>query len=213
MVFDTSDKLELIPEPLTEELVIEAMQRCEQFPGQTVWQHGESVQSHLLELLSYLRENTTINEKKWYIPDWALIYREKILANLAPIGILMDYTLYHDAGKPFCREIDKEGKQHFPNHAQVSAQILGKIAKNCAVCQLVRDDMDIHILNSEQINSKMQMWSSVHAITLLMTALAEIHANAELFGGIQSISFKIKLKTLKKRGLQICKHYFGNESG
>jgi hypothetical protein len=51
-------------------------------------------------------------------------------------------------------------------------------------------------------------WSAKDAITLLIAALAEVHSNASLFGGIESTSFKIKWKTIDKRGRQICKRYF-----
>jgi hypothetical protein len=38
------------------------------------------------------------------------------------------------------------------------------------------------------------------ACTLLLSALAEVHSNANMFGGIDSTSFKIKWKHLDKRG-------------
>ena len=47
------------------------------------------------------------------------------------------------------------------------------------------------------------------AISLLLVALSEIHANAEMFGGIESTSFKIKWKQIDKRGNAICKLLFG----
>jgi hypothetical protein len=43
------------------------------------------------------------------------------------------------------------------------------------------------------------------AISLLITGLAEIHANAEMFGGIESTSFKMKYKQINRRGKQIIK--------
>lgn len=42
-------------------------------------------------------------------------------------------------------------------------------------------------------------------ISLLVTGLAEIHANAEMFGGLNSIGFKIKYKQINQRGKQILK--------
>lgn len=44
--------------------------------------------------------------------------------------------------------------------------------------------------------------------SLLLTALAEIHANAEMFGGIESQSFKSKYKQLDRRGNKLCKKLF-----
>lgn len=51
-------------------------------------------------------------------------------------------------------------------------------------------------------------WSKQDALTLLLAALAEIHSNAKMFGGIESSSFKSKWKKIDRRGNQICKHYF-----
>jgi len=38
------------------------------------------------------------------------------------------------------------------------------------------------------------------AAALLLTAIAEVHSNAEMFGGHDSDSFKAKIKRLDKRG-------------
>jgi hypothetical protein len=43
------------------------------------------------------------------------------------------------------------------------------------------------------------------AVTLLLAGLAEIHANAEMFNGFDSPSFKIKYKQIDRRGRAICK--------
>lgn len=45
----------------------------------------------------------------------------------------------------------------------------------------------------------------METLTLLVTSLCEIHANADMFGGIESSSFKIKFKQLDRRGNQIIK--------
>jgi hypothetical protein len=41
------------------------------------------------------------------------------------------------------------------------------------------------------------------AISLLITGLCELHSNAQMFGGIESTSFKIKWKHLSKMGKRI----------
>lgn len=41
------------------------------------------------------------------------------------------------------------------------------------------------------------------AKTNLIAGLSEIHANASMFGGIDSTSFKIKWKQISKRGKKI----------
>jgi hypothetical protein len=40
---------------------------------------------------------------------------------------------------------------------------------------------------------------------LLLTGLAEVHANAKMFGGLESTSFKIKFSQIEKRGNAIIK--------
>lgn len=44
--------------------------------------------------------------------------------------------------------------------------------------------------------------------SLLLTSLAEIHANASIFGGIESQSFKAKYKQIDRRGNKLCKKLF-----
>jgi hypothetical protein len=61
-------------------------------------------------------------------------------------------------------------------------------------------DMDVHLLKAEDIP---EFAGRPQAAALLLTALAEIHANAAMFGGTESTSFKIKLKHLERRGKQI----------
>ena len=61
-------------------------------------------------------------------------------------------------------------------------------------------DMDAHLLKSDDLA---EFASRPQAKALLLTALAEIHANAHMFGGLQSTSFKIKWKHLDKRGRQV----------
>jgi len=63
-------------------------------------------------------------------------------------------------------------------------------------------DMDIHLLKADGIA---EFAARPEAISLLLTGLAEIHANAAMFGGIESTSFKIKFKQISKRGKQIIK--------
>jgi len=51
------------------------------------------------------------------------------------------------------------------------------------------------------------------AITLLIVGLAEIHSNAELFGGYDSQSFKIKWNQINRRGNAVVKKLFGDKNG
>jgi hypothetical protein len=65
--------------------------------------------------------------------------------------------------------------------------------------------MDIHTLRIEEIE---EFIKKPQAITLLLSGLASIHANASMFGGISSDSFKIKWKRINKMGLAICQRLF-----
>lgn len=183
-----------------------AMIKCEQTQGQSVYQHGISVNQHLEELIYSLDSPS----KDWKIPNWANQYRDELLANLHDKDTISKYTIYHDCGKPFCLEIDENGKQHFPNHAEISKQMFLEAGGCETAANLIGWDMDIHILSSEQIAEKCNIWNVKDACTLLLAALSELHSNAKMFGGIDSQSFKIKFKQIERRGNQICKHYFNS---
>jgi hypothetical protein len=184
--------------------MVAAMLRCEQTKGQTVYQHGQSVQNYLFDLIDYLQ--TGSSDVSWRLPDWIFDYKLWILANLYDADTLTNYALYHDAGKPFCR-VEQEGKVSFPNHAQVSAEVWAHVGGDATVGRLIKADMDLHTLTSEQLAVKCQEWSAKDAATLLLAAFAEIHSNARMFGGQESVSFKQKFKHLDRRGKQICKSF------
>jgi hypothetical protein len=63
-------------------------------------------------------------------------------------------------------------------------------------------DMDVHLMKAADIT---EFIKRPEAITLLITALCEIHSNCAMFGGIESTSFKIKWKHIDKRGRAIFK--------
>jgi len=72
--------------------------------------------------------------------------------------------------------------------------------------------MVLHTCTADQLATKLSEWSSEHAFSLLVAALCELHANAKMFGGIESTSFKIKWKKLNKRGKQIVKYNQDNRT-
>ncbi len=112
-----------------------------------------------------------------------------------PTKITDEYQLFHDCGKPFCLQIDETGRRHYPNHAEVSADIWLELDEpnSFIISELMRHDMDFHITKGDDIAS---LWRFDLAPTLFFTALAEIYANASMFGGLESDSFKIKRKRL-----------------
>lgn len=61
--------------------------------------------------------------------------------------------------------------------------------------------MCLHTDSSEQIDFNLKnVWSKKDAYTLLLVSLCEIHSNASMFGGIESVSFKSKWKKIDQRG-------------
>jgi hypothetical protein len=185
------------------------MLKCEQTEGQSVFQHGQAVAETINLLISSLKANTRPPEGHWRLPDWFYDYRVQILKSMHPEEIVQLYAMYHDCGKPFCIEYDLTGKRRFPNHAEISKKIWNSVGGNELVGKLIGEDMVIHTCTASDIAVKLSSeWSCQDSITLLIASLAEIHANASMFGGIESTSFKIKYKKVEQRGLQICKHWF-----
>lgn len=190
----------------------DAMKQCPQTEGQSVWEHGESVANHLSDLIEYLRGQKDL--AGWRVPDWLAQYRSQLLASLpSDPDMLLTYAMYHDCGKPFCREVDAEGKQHFPDHARVSRDKYLEVAPDGSenryeIADLIYRDMDVHLLKAEQVDA---FCENKFATSLLLAGLSEIHSNAKMFGGIESVSFKIKFKQLDRRGKAICQKLFENK--
>lgn len=184
------------------------MLKCEQTPGQSVYQHGISVNQHFDDLMDYLNGLYSLPEGRWKLPEWLETYKGDIIANLHNRGQIERYLIFHDAGKPYCRTWDG----HFPNHAAVSKYIWSCIGGNDRVGHLIGEDMVMHSASAEEIDKKLdEDWTEQDACTLLLAALCEIHSNAKMFGGelgIKSEQFKMKWKQIDRRGKQICKKLF-----
>lgn len=200
-----------------------SMIKCEQTKGQSVYQHGVSVYQYLEDLVYNLENENEIypfhnSKNNWKLPNWIFQYKNGILSNLHDEEVISKYCLFHDCGKSFCREIDSEGKVHFPNHAEVSKRVFLE-AGGCEIpAKLIGWDMDCHQLNSIEIAERCNKdWTVKDACTLLLVSFSELHSNARMFSDghiniLESTSFKIKYKQLDKRGKQICKHYFGEKN-
>jgi hypothetical protein len=176
------------------------MKATKQAKNQSIIQHGLSVWSYTRRLISGDTEG-------FRLPQWFTDYQDQILGNLHDYKTIRHYNIWHDIGKPFCRTVDADGKQHFPDHANQSKEIWDTLFPNRPVIStLIEHDMDFHTLKADDILS--QNLSTKDLCTLMITALAELHSNANMFGGIESDSFKIKFKKLEKLGKQICKKLF-----
>lgn len=178
------------------------MKATKQAKEQTMIQHGLSVWKYYLNLLNGDTEG-------FRLPQWWIDHQEDILANLHSYKTIKHYTIWHDIGKPHCRTVDEDGKQHFPNHAEKSKEIWDDIFPNRKIeSNLIASDMDFHTLKFEEIIEK---HTDIRDIcTLMLAALAELHSNASMFGGIESDSFKIKFKKLEKLGKKICDKLFNH---
>lgn len=186
-------KFQSVKDRPTKEQIISAMKNCEQTTGVSVLDHGNMVRDAYLKLVEYVK--TGVQPEGWRIPEWV---NSDILAKQMDSDTVKEYQIYHDCSKPYVRKIDEDGKVHFPDHAKKSYEMWKPF--NPKAANLMKMDMDAHLLKADGIE---EFSSRPEAATLLMTAVAEIHANAEMFGGLNSDSFKIKIKNLTKRGKQV----------
>lgn len=171
------------------------MLSTEQMEGLSVLEHGQMVHNYFVDLRNQYLEDNYSPIYSWRLPEWAL--SPELWGRLVDEEIIHNYQVFHDCGKPYCLNIDAQGRRHFPEHADVSAEVWGQVAGSTLESDLMRHDMDIHLMKSKDFESFSKLDI---APTLLLTGLAEIHANAEMFGGIDSTSFKIKWKNINKFG-------------
>lgn len=179
--------------------LIKDMKDCEQTKGQSVLQHGISVKNYTFDLINHLRFNTPL-KYEWVLPDWLYENKDLILSNLPSDKTLKYYTILHDCGKPYCLEYDEDGRKHFPNHAQISFETFNQVFDDEIAAHLIKHDMDIHLLKADEVE---EFCKNPYALTLLLVGLSEIHSNANMFGGLDSTSFKIKWKKINQRGKKI----------
>jgi hypothetical protein len=181
------------------------MQACEQMTNLSVLEHGESVHNYFIDLYEHI-----VNKKElkyeWKLPEW--VYNTELWNKLEDATTIKNYQVYHDCGKPYCLEVDDDGRKHFPNHAQVSYDIWKSLGLSNIEADLMLHDMDIHVLRGKDIEN---FCSLPYAATLLITGLCEMHSNAVMFGGIESTSFKIKWKNINKFGKRILENLLEKE--
>lgn len=173
------------------------MQNCEQMKDFSVYEHGVSVHNYYLDLKNHILNNSEL-KYEWKLPEW--IIDNFLWSGLEDDKLIENYHIFHDCGKPFCLEVDNEGRKHFPNHAEVSSKIWNELTGSNIESELMLHDMDIHMLRGSGIEDFCKL---PFAKTLLITGLCELHSNASMFGGVDSTSFKIKWKNINKFGRRI----------
>lgn len=175
--------------------LIDNMTSCYQFESMNMLEHGQAVHDAFNKLIDQLEGGETLIELPPQIQE---IYNQ----TKKSIGFLAKYQVFHDCGKPLCRIVDDNGKQHFPDHAKYSyLQFLEIFPEDTRTAELIRMDMDFHTLKGDEID---ELWKHELAPALYFTAWAEIIANGKMFGGFESTSFKIKKKCLIKAGNRFC---------
>lgn len=180
--------------------LVHDMSVCTQTKDQTILEHGIAVKDYLFDLIGFLRGKELT--KQWRLPEWLIRNKEKLNSRLLDDYTLYTYAIFHDCGKPYCLEIDSEGRRHFNDHAEVSKNIWLSISSDQVIANLISKDMVIHTTKPNQL---FNFDKQPEMVSLLLTALAEVHCNSEMFGGINSISFKQKWHHINKWGEQICK--------
>jgi len=159
--------------------------------------HGISVWTYLQKLLG----------KDWVdlkIPVWLKDNYKYIVDNIHDLNVVRDYAINHDCGKHLTKIVGQDGKVHYPDHARASYEFwLEHCPEKTTEARLILNDMFFHTCSSQELEET--SLSKTDLFTLLITALAEIHSNAALFGGIESTSFKVKYKQLERRGNQLLK--------
>lgn len=169
-----------------------AMAACEQAPGQNMLQHGQSVHDHYRWLIAQLETGAAP------FPILAAVHAR---FPCSPPAALERYHRYHDCGKHLVQTTDADGKRHFPGHAEASAQQYALLFPEDTETQhLIRKDMDFHTLRGDDL---LALCQDPLAPVLYLTAWAEVYANAAMFGGTQSDSFKIKAKRLIQAGKKL----------
>ena len=177
------------------------MRTCMQFRTQSTLDHGDAVLEMYRTLTSHAREGKLPEgwrQPKWWSPETA----QQLAAAQPPEDLMANYLRYHDCGKPLCRIEDDEGRQHFPNHAAISAQLWEHLGGHPDEVWLMANDMLLHSGSAEECEA---IRGHRLAPALMFAALSEIHSNAEMFGGIETNSFKAKAKQLERRTAQLLK--------
>ncbi len=178
------------------------MRECFQFESMSMLDHGNDIRSWYVDLKRIIMGLEP--EKTWHLPTWIASPAIKRYVEALDDEIVELYQVYHDCGKPLCRTVDPGGRQHFPDHAAVSAQRWSECSDGSPEARQIRDliamDMDVHTLKADAVT---EFAKRPQALTLLLTGLCELHSNSQMFGGTDSTGFKIKFKSINKFGFRI----------
>lgn len=172
-----------------------------QFENQNMLEHGFSVKKSFDLIKDKILNNNLQDLESFGFP---VSCGKLLLDSIKDIESFNTYMVYHDCGKPDSKII-VEGRVHYPNHAEISSIKFKYHAKNIIkadkldyICNLINLDMEFHSKKIEELKDFIS--NNEYATSLYLSAWASLISNAEMFGGYQSESFKIKAKKLKKIG-------------
>ena len=144
------------------------MRRCFQFKDVDMYEHG------LLVNREYVNIITSLNEG--------------LISEVLPVDLI---DVYKNMSV-----LDFSLMMKYPEHADVSYQQIKRLfPEEIDLQYLVLHDMDFHTLKPNQLK---ELAESKYGFSLYLTAWAELIANAQMFDGFDSVSFKIKRKHLVK---------------
>lgn len=170
---------------------------------QTIMSHGESIRRASFSLMERIFGQQSKDGPRWdeVVPEALLEgpFNTWMREHLHDPKTIWYYTLFHDCGKPSCLELDAEGRRHFPHHEERSFEVWS-LHGTPDEARLMRKDMDLHRLKADGFEEFMREIEPKDLATLLLTAYAEICANAldNSPEGLDSVSFKIKKKSLDR---------------
>lgn len=181
--------------------VVDSMLSCLQTPGQNVLDHGVAVKDKLFEVKQLIVTDTLPEGA----PSWLKEYGGRLVKDLYDDYTLTKYTIWHDCGKPIVKTCDENG-QHFNNHEEASSKLFLEVfPDHTVVAELINRDMTPHLLRHTDLEGVRQFCNNrQQAATLLLTAYAAMESNCSMFGGKDSVSYKIKTKRLAKFGEVVC---------
>lgn len=130
-------------------------------------------------------------------PQWLTQFGEQLLAHQQPGYDMAEYLVNHDCGKAATYCVDEQGRAHFPGHAEKSAQMWRQAGRSEVQARLMELDMALHTM---PVSEMAEFAKNPLAPSLLLATYAQLHSNAQsVFGGLESDSFKMKLKALNRR--------------
>jgi len=182
------------------------MKACEQASGLTIYEHGLAVANRYRDLYEMLTSKRHHSSYEWHLEEKDYELLKLLSAKALSPKEARVYHIYHDCGKPSTMRLDEQGRKHFPGHAEASAKLFMQARpEDELTARLIAKDMLCHTTKPAAAGHLLQ---DPDFPTLMLTAWAELHANASaLFGGFLADSFKIKRKQLSK----LLKAYFQKE--